>query len=79
MVVEQPQALDSRSVGLVTSDLGMDRSVRLQAWGGGPQEDERAPAHEVGGHSHFVAGVSGTGCMVYCSSITPIDSPRSTT
>ena len=49
-----------------------------EKWGGGPQEEVRAPAREVGGHnSHSVAGVSGTGWILLLSLIPPIDNPRS--
>jgi len=43
----------------VNRSAGIQRRIK---GGGGPQEEVRAPANEVGGHnSHSVAGVSGTG------------------
>ena len=61
--MEQPWALDLISFGLVRLiSVSISGPVIQLRCGGGPPEEETAPAREVGGHySHSDAGVRDTG------------------
>lgn len=69
MAIEQPLVLDLIPVGLaILFDTRTER-------GEGPREEDRAPALGVG-DPHPAAGVVGTGSLLLCALMTPIDSPH---
>jgi hypothetical protein len=55
--------------------LRLSCSIRKPKEGRGPREEDRVPALGVEG-PHPVAGVMGTGRLLLCALMTPIDSPH---